>query len=172
MALTDIQKQQLDATYNREGGQTATDLANIEYAKTQGYVPPTTAVTTPITPVTPVDATVDTSRYSRLPSGVTQDAYFKISYKNVDKNLFTGIKNFTSSTPIILFTGFANSYGTVGDLINVSVSGLKNTFSGLTAGNLYCAGTSGSIKICQTNASTTSIGLSLSDTSLLIKQGR
>jgi len=46
MALTDKQVKELNATYSRPGGQTPTDLKNVEFAKTQGYTAPVNVPTT------------------------------------------------------------------------------------------------------------------------------
>lgn len=47
MALSDLQVAELNAAYNRTGGQTAKDIENINYAKTQGWTPPV-APTVPV----------------------------------------------------------------------------------------------------------------------------
>lgn len=79
MALTQTQIDELNSAYNRAGGQTDVDKANIDYAmKTYGWTPPTTAETNSGGTSNASGNTnqkTDSTVYNRLPSGVTQEQY-------------------------------------------------------------------------------------------------
>lgn len=97
MALTQQQISELDATYTRPGGQTATDLKNIDYAKTQGYTAPNIPSTinaedlaTPTAPVVPQMTT---------PQEAVQSSAQKVTSAGTTNQYANLIKQIETATP-------------------------------------------------------------------------